>query len=395
MTEPVVRPEPRPAHSRSFSDEALFLTDAPIPGGDSQRRGPDELWSRTITDWSSLEPLRGKWQSLAAAAAEPNPFFEPWMLLPALRSFAGRGRVEVVLSFRGDTLCGLFPTAYRSAYAEMWRHPYCYLGTPLLRRGLEREAIRCWLDAVAARARVVRIAEFPGDGAARRHLLDQLGERGWPVLLTQPYNRALLRPCATADEFLVRSLAPKRRKEFRRQRARLSELGQLTTQQLPPGADPRPFIAELLALEAAGWKGREGVASLPHRAFLEEMAVGAAREGKLQLLALRLEGRPVALKMNLFANEGAFAFKIAFDESFARFSPGVLLELDNVESAHRAPSLRWMDSCAAPNRFMINHLWPDRREMQTVFFGTGSRRGALTVALVPLLHALRGLWRRR
>jgi hypothetical protein len=62
-----------------------------------------------------------------------------------------------------------------------------------------------------------------------------------------------------------------------------------------------------------------------------------------------------------------------------------------VERAHRLPSLRWMDSCAAPNRFMINHLWPDRREMQTMFFATGTRRGALSVALVPLLHFLRRL----
>jgi hypothetical protein len=107
------------------------------------------------------------------------------------------------------------------------------------------------------------------------------------------------------------------------------------------------------------------------------------------MLALRLDGRPLALKMNFLGGEGAFAFKITFDESFGRFSPGVLLELDNVERAHQLPALRWMDSCAAPNRFMINHLWPDRREMQTVFFSTGSRRGALMVALVPLLHFFR------
>jgi len=124
---------------------------------------------------------------------------------------------------------------------------------------------------------------------------------------------------------------------------------------------------------------------------VEEMAQGAARSGKLQMLALRLDGKPIALKMNFLGGEGGFAFKITFDEAFARFSPGVLLELDNVERAHQLPSLRWMDSCAAPNRFMINHLWPDRREMQTVFFATGSKRGALTVALVPLLHFCRRL----
>ena len=147
-----------------------------------------------------------------------------------------------------------------------------------------------------------------------------------------------------------------------------------------------------MRLEAAGWKGREGVAASSRASdsdFLCQMAQGAARHGRLQMLALRLDQKPVALKLNLMTGEGSFAFKIAFDESFARFSPGVQLELDNVERAHRLPELRWMDSCAAPNRFMINHLWPDRREMQTIFFATGGPAGALAVAVVPLVHFVR------
>jgi CelD/BcsL family acetyltransferase involved in cellulose biosynthesis len=392
MTEPVTRPVERErSPDPAFSDEALFLTDAPIPGDAEPRRPAGQAWSRTLTDWSKLEEFREQWRQLAVSAAEPNPFYEPWMLLPALRAFAARDRVEVVLAFRGDVLCGLFPVAYRRGRAELWRHPYCYLTAPLLRQGCERLAIRCWLEAMAGRSAVVRLESLHGAGRLRLHLVDELNERGWPALVTQSYTRAVLCRTGTSDEFLARALAGKRRKEFRRQRTRLSELGVLTTDELPAGGDPRPWIDELLALEAGGWKGREGVASVADRAFLEEMAAGAAREGKLQMLALRLDGRPLALKLNLFAGEGAFAFKIAFDESFARFSPGVLLELDNVERAHRLPTLRWMDSCAAPNRFMINHLWPDRREMQTVFFATGSRRGALAVALVPLLHLLRRL----
>jgi CelD/BcsL family acetyltransferase involved in cellulose biosynthesis len=392
MPEPVARPVGKKRAPDAFSDEALFLTDAPVPHGEPQpthRAG--DVWIRTIRDWSLLETFREQWRELAASAAEPNPFYEPWMLLPALRAFAADGRVEVVLVFRGDDLCGLFPVAYRRGRAELWRHPYCYLTAPLLRRGCERAAIRAWLDATAEKAGMVRIEDTPAAGPLRVHLLDELNDRGWPALVTQAYTRAVLQRADTPDEFLARALCAKRRKEFRRQRARLSEQGTLITDELAAGADPAPWVDELLALEAAGWKGRAGVASVPDRAFLAEMAAGAAREGKLQMLALRLDGRPVALKLNLFAGEGAFAFKIAFDESFARFSPGVMLELDNVERAHQLPALRWMDSCAAPNRFMINHLWPDRREMQTLFFATGKRHGALAVALVPLLHFFRRL----
>jgi CelD/BcsL family acetyltransferase involved in cellulose biosynthesis len=397
MLETAVRPAaPPPPEKPAFSDEALFLTDAPVPGAARDlRRAAGTFSARMVSDWTGLETLQEPWQELAASSTEPNPFYEPWMLLPALRTFAGASRVEVVLVFRGETLCGLFPMAHRRGRAELWRHPYCYLTAPLLRRGCERATIRCWLDAIADRAPVIRLEDVPGDGGVRLHLVDELNERGWPALVSQAYTRAVLRRAPSADEFFSRALATKRRREFRRQRSRLSELGRLTTEELPAGADPLPWVDEFLRLEAQGWKGREGVDSLRDRAFMAEMAGGAARKGKLQMLALRLDGRPVALKMNLIGGEGAFAFKITFDESFGRFSPGVLLELDNVERAHQLPALRWMDSCAAPNRFMINHLWPDRREMQTVFFATGGRLGALTVALVPLLHFFRRLARAR
>ena len=106
-------------------------------------------------------------------------------------------------------------------------------------------------------------------------------------------------------------------------------------------------------------------------------------------MALRLGGKAVALKHNLFAGDGSFAFKITFDESFARYSPGVLLELENIERLHRMPWLRWMDSCAAPNRFMINHLWTARRQIETVFFSTGGALPSFVLALVPFLQFVR------
>ena len=119
------------------------------------------------------------------------------------------------------------------------------------------------------------------------------------------------------------------------------------------------------------------------------MAARAHARGRLMMMALRLDGRPIALKYNLLAGDGSFAFKITFDESYSRYSPGVLLELENVHRLHQMRSVRWMDSCAAPNRFMINHLWPDRREMQTVFFSTGRTLPSLVLAVVPLFQFLR------
>ena len=252
--------------------------------------------------------------------------------------------------------------------------------------------MRCFFDHLEQRAGLVRLEDVPGEGPFHVHLVDELNRRCWPSLVSSWYTRALFRPAASSEEFLERALNGKRRKELRRQRARLAELGRLELSELRPDEDPAPWIREFLALEAAGWKGTRGVAAAQHpgeRAYVEEMAARAHARGRLMMMALRLDGRPIALKYNLLAGDGSFAFKITFDESYSRYSPGVLLELENVHRLHQMRSVRWMDSCAAPNRFMINHLWPDRREMQTVFFSTGRTLPSLVLAVVPLFQFLR------
>ena len=40
------------------------------------------------------------------------------------------------------------------------------------------------------------------------------------------------------------------------------------------------------------------------------------------MLGLFLDDRPIALKVNFVAGDGAFVFKTAYDEAFSRFSPG-------------------------------------------------------------------------
>jgi len=103
---------------------------------------------------------------------------------------------------------------------------------------------------------------------------------------------------------------------------------------------------------------------------------------------MRLDGRPIAHKCNFLSGPGSFAFKIAFDEKYARHSPGVLLELENIRRLHTQSKIRWMDSCADPSHPMLNRLWPDRRTIQDVVVGAGRPLGDWVVATAPLLRLL-------
>src|SRR6185369_12429325 len=42
-------------------------------------------------DLTALEKHVAAWEELAVAAIEPNVFYEPWMLMPALRAYGGAG----------------------------------------------------------------------------------------------------------------------------------------------------------------------------------------------------------------------------------------------------------------------------------------------------------------
>jgi hypothetical protein len=102
------------------------------------------------------------------------------------------------------------------------------------------------------------------------------------------------------------------------------------------------------------------------------------------MLALVIDGKPIAMKCNLGDQRGLFAFKIAFDEEFGSHSPGVLLEVFNIERLHTFRHARWMDSCAVPGHFMIDRMWSERRLIQNLWISTGRGIGDTLVSLMPL-----------
>jgi len=87
--------------------------------------------------------------------------------------------------------------------------------------------------------------------------------------------------------------------------------------------------------------------------------------------------------VNLVTPPGAYSFKTAFDEDYARFSPGMLLQLENLTLIER-PDIYWADSCAVEGHPMIERLWRDKRRMVSRNIAIG---GPLRRAVFRLLMA--------
>ena len=365
---------------------------------------PRDYSFRLATTAEQLRRHEAEWADLARHAIEPNAFNEPWAFLPAFEAFAAPN-VRVLLVFAPDgKMTGFFPLSCRRLHRllplcvlESWRHVYGFLCTPLVRAEHEEATLAMlfdWFRDSALGAPLWRLELASGDGPFARALSEACRARQRPTFVAEAYIRALMQKNpAGPDAYLESALSKKRVREVRRKERALAAKGKLEHRVLAADADAGPWADDFLALEASGWKGREGtaMASDPrHAAWFRDMVRGGHAQGRLQMLGLYLDGRAIALKCNYLCPPGAFAFKIAFDESFHAQSPGVVLEADNIARFHESPRLSWMDSCAMPGHSMIDRVWTERRLIQNVWVATGRKPGDLAVALMPL-----GRWLKR
>ena len=372
---------------------------------------PVNDWWIEIADRPALQSHRLAWDVLAQTALEPNAFYEPWMFLPAAQSYELDKPLTCVFLYRRDPrpkqppqLCGFFPfERTRSTKGlpvrslRLWDHPYSSLCTPLIHRDWARETLHHLLDWVQSEGHcgLLDLPKVHGEGPFQHAILDVLRERRLLSFVEEIYPRALIRRGADAEAYAAAAMDHLSRKEWRRQRKRLGELGNLQTRVLGLEDDVESWIEQFLLLEASGWKGNERTAltlSGADRAYFRTIARNAFALGQLHLLGLYLDDQPIALKCNFLSGDGGFTFKIAFDEHYAKYSPGVLLELDNIDEVHRRPGLHWLDSCAIPGHFMINRLWKEKRVIQRLLVATSRFTGNGVVGVLPLLRALKRMW---
>lgn len=343
---------------------------------------------------SALVPIAGlsardldAWRALASRSSEPNPFWEPGMLLAAVGALGHPHGLLVARDGERWTACApvvferlTLPGRTRAlplAALRGWRHDHCYLGVPLVDGGdVEGGVAGLRTSARNAGARVVRFDLVDPDGPVGRAFALAGGAR---VLED---DRAALHRRETPDYLDARLSAHHRRDLARLRRKLARDLGVEGVEVVDRAGDAEAVRA-FLVLEREGWKGRQGTALAVGggAAFLERACQDLAEAGRLELLALQAGERVAAMKLNVRAAEGVFCFKIAFDESLARYSPGIQLEMATVDRFHQRGVEAWMDSCADPANSMINRLWPDRRTMASYLVPTSVRGRTLTAAV--------------
>ena len=326
------------------------------------------------------------WAALAELAAEPNPWYEAAWVLHAARCFPD-DQIQLMTIRRGPRWLFALPliTPHGSALVGRgllvaWRHRYSSLTTPLV----DRENVD-WMADVFARSLAGRLVLFRqlGTDGPFAEALHRLAESSSVRVETfSEYERATVRWNA-AGAYRLEHCSGHRAKDTRRcQRAITRDFGSAPV--VIDRSLDREALEEFLELEGSGWKGTSGTAILAngaHATLFREVSEDFRRAGRLELLALQAGGQTLAMQWNVRAGATVFGYKVAYDESLSRYSPGVVLEYLALDRFQAAGEGGVIDSCTSAGNRMMNEILPDRRRVGAVGVYAGVRGRVVARAL--------------
>ncbi|MFU8830594.1 MAG: GNAT family N-acetyltransferase [Wenzhouxiangella sp.] len=291
-----------------------------------------------VSSPAAFSRLRSEWNALVSRSDDQvfyrHEFIETW-----LNHFAtGKWRILLLRDTAGCLVAAL-PLLY--GWARLHGLPLRQLraaanphsGRFDLIADQPENASAAFLDYLAGQRDwdVLILTELPSEGRARA--LERVAcDRGYPT----GRWRAMQSPClmlpATWAE-LEGTLSSGFRANLRRRRRALEVLGEVRVERC---SDSVERVEAGIELELRGWKGRAGTAMAQHvetRGFYIDLARLLGAQGQLALWALYLDERLIAFQYGL-EHRGSYALlKPAYDEPFARYSPGQLLMVEVLRDA--------------------------------------------------------------
>jgi hypothetical protein len=343
---------------------------------------------------------------LCTRTAEPNVFFNPRFLAPAMPRLEDR-EVRLAVIRDGDEyrnrLRLLVPISVEKPLLPMgvpiirtWASPFGPIGTPLVDRddpvGVIEDLFSMLARPHLKLPKVFVLPDMRLDGPMASLLRTVAEARGLPLTTTGEMLRPVLESKLDGDAYLKNSLRPHHYREFQRLKRRLGETGKLEHLVARGPEQIRHAIEAFLTLEAAGWKGRERTAMAIDRyraAFAREAVHRLAEQDLCRIHSLTLDGATTA-SLIVFIEQGcAYTWKTAYDESLAAYSPGTLLMIEVTRQHLDDPNIMMTDSCAVPDHPMMSRLWTERRPVGTFVVGLTPDADRLTRQAAAQLHLYR------
>ena len=377
-----------------MSDALYQSTSYARRGAVSARHAMDLPCRAEIVDADGLAALPAEhWNALSADALEDNPFFCRPMVMAGIEALGeGKGLKALVLRPRsGGGLAGLLPFRVKGAGPMAVGLPTINLsrvgGTPLIARRHAEDAVAALAHMMAEGKELPRHWVFPHmvlDGPFMQMFAPNAHKFGYSTEAATTYRRAVLTRSAGDFKTHVETVIGKKRaKDVERNLRRLADLGKVAFERATDSETVAARIEAFLALENAGWKGARGTAFLSrpdHAAF----ARAAFAPGLAVVDSLLLDGKPIAISVNIGDGRLLFTPKCAFDETYRKYGPGMALEYLVVSDFFSQDRYDEMDASTTVDGHVIAGFWDGEKTMGTVVAGPCGPRTKLLCAAIAV-----------
>ncbi|MGK9202160.1 GNAT family N-acetyltransferase [Sinorhizobium meliloti] len=343
---------------------------------------------------------------LSNRAIEQNVFFTGRFLAPAMPRLEDRVIRLAVIRDQNEQrsrIRFLMPFSIEkpgfsigATIIRAWSNPFGPLGTPLLDAEDAAETISNLYEALAAPSAglppVLVLPDIRLNGKfAQLARAVAIGEN-LPLTVTDTFSRPMLESLLDGPTYLREAAGPQRLRELKRQWNNLAKQGLLAYNVARQPDEIRLRMEEFLVLEASGWKGRERSAMIMDRfraAFAREAVNNLAEADSVRIHTLDLDGKAIATIVVLLMAGEAYAWKTAYDERYAKYSPGKLLVAELTEWHLDDANIIRSDSCAVPDHPVMSRLWQEREEMGTLVIGLAQNRDRDVRQVAAQLHLYR------
>ncbi len=357
------------------------------------RQPQSRTCTATVISGSELRALDPReWDDLAANEIEENPFLARQYVLAGLNALGDAHGMRVVVLRAGDVLAGLIPFRVRAAcgflpvrQAQLALNLYQVHGAPLIRKDCADAALAAFLDMPGVPSHWA----FPHvdfNGPFAHALARAAATRGIDTVRTRAYMRPILTRIDEGFQGFVRDIAgQKREKDIKRKLRRLRELGEVRLERATEPALVAERVEAFLRMENEGWKGKRRTSFLAREddARFARLAF-TAENGFTSVDSLLLDGRPIAAVVNISTGPSLFTAKCAFDETYRKFGPGLILDYLMIEYFYDDTQCVEMDAATSVDGHMLLGLWNAAKPMGTLVMGPA---GAETTLISRLEEA--------
>ena len=312
-----------------------------------------------------------QWDRLAVDTSAP-PFLRPGWIQAWSSAFGQQRNLHAALVRRDGRLVAVLPVLRRNGSLVGVSNAH----TPAVAHvAADMAAAReLFCGIVDCNFRKVDLRLVPARGPTSEALLHASTTLGRGFLSHSMREQPFVDVTSSWTEYETRRLTAKRRSNLRRLERRLAEFGTVQFQVHHGEQSLEPLLEEGFQLEAGGWKGRAGTAVLCRpstRQFYFDLAAWAAQVGVLRLACLRIGDRLAAFSFSVEQHAVHYGLKTCYDESLARFAPGIVLTHRLIRYASEEPELSRLEMLGEANDYKAEFATGYSGQERIEVFGRG------------------------